>query len=135
MNDEEIRECANEKELTGDSSGCLPGCHDLGVHGDHQVAILDHLLVSLLDLGHHPVGEVIPDQGVGHVDDPLFRELDELSFDGHVIHEVSSITSFGENFITVKSIILRHSQMLNIGGLDVLFLSADEIFKEILKRD
>ena len=54
------------------------------VHGDHDLLLLSHQGVALLDLFRDPILEVRADHASADVDDPLLRHLLEVRHVGQV---------------------------------------------------
>ena len=68
----------NSKSRTRYRGGLLEDLGDLRVHLDHEVLLDSHLFVARRDLGLHPVGELVLEDGRADVGEPLLRRLREL---------------------------------------------------------
>ena len=66
------------KALTRYGGGLLEDLGDLRIHLDHEVLLDSHLFMTRRDLGLHPVGELVFEDGRADVGEPLLRRLREL---------------------------------------------------------
>ena len=66
------------KALTRYRGGLLEDLGDLRIHLDHEVLLDSHLFMTRRDLGLHPVGELVFEDGRADVGEPLLRRLREL---------------------------------------------------------
>ena len=66
------------KALTRYGGGLLEDLGDLRIHLDHEVLLDSYLFMTRCDLGLHPVGELVLEDGRADVGEPLLRRLREL---------------------------------------------------------
>ena len=71
---------AYDKTLTADVERAAECCCNLGIKLNHKILLLCKLLVAALDLLGDPLPQVVTNDGVDHVDDPLSRKLGYVSF-------------------------------------------------------
>ena len=110
--------------------GGMPGGCDFRVEVDHQVLLLGQLRIAGLDLGEDPVAEAVSEQGVGDVDDPLLRDLQQFLLDRHVLLEFLVIAHARHDVLQRQAFILRKVQVVDRRTLDVLLLAGYEVLQE-----
>ena len=110
--------------------GLLPGGLDFWVDVDHLVPFPLDLQVPFGDHVHHPFGELVSDDGVGDVDDPLLTHLLHLSHDWHVEHEVGVVTNLRQDALDGQAIILWNSKVAELAALHVLLGSAYQVLQK-----
>ena len=80
-------------ELTADIHGVAEGSGNLRIELDHEVVLLGEVHVAASDHIGDPKSELLSDEGVDHVDDPLPRQPRDVA----VVREV------GDNFLVLLS--------------------------------
>lgn len=111
-------------------SGGMPGGCDFRVEVDHEVLLLGQLRIAGLDLGEDPVAEAVSEQGVGDVDDPLLRDLQQFLLDRHVLLEFLVVAHARHDIFQRQAFILRKVQVVDRRTLDVLLLAGYEVLQE-----
>ena len=69
-----------DDSLTADVGRVGKGCGNLWIEVDHKVTLLRKLLVAVFDLLRDPLSEVVAEQRIDHINDPLPWQLDDISF-------------------------------------------------------
>ena len=64
--------------LTAHSYGLMEDLSHLGIHLDHDVLLVGHLVVSNLDQSLDPFQEIIQEYAGANVGNPLLRSLRQL---------------------------------------------------------
>ena len=68
-----------DDSLTADVGRVGKRCGNLWIEVDHKVTLLRKLLVAVFDLLRDPLSEVVAEQRIDHINDPLPRQLDDIS--------------------------------------------------------
>ena len=108
----------NDKVLTADVERASESCCDLWVELDHELLLLGKLLVAALDLLRDPLPQVVADDGVDHVDDPLARELGDVASVGHVVLDLLHPQAEVKNALDRESQVAGDVQVLCRFSLD-----------------
>ena len=82
-------------ELTADIDGVAEGSGNLRIELDHEVVLLGKVHVAASDHIGDPKSEVLTNEGVDNVDDPLPRQPRDVTF----VREV------GDNFLVLASLL------------------------------
>ena len=96
----------------------LEGLSNLRIHVDQQIFLSSDLPVALLDLPLDPLAEVLADDGVADVDDPLLGQLRQLLVDWEELEHLRILLEELEDVLHGQSIILWDMQVCNILGLN-----------------
>ena len=83
----------------------------LRVELDHEVALLGHAGVALLDLLLDPVGEEVVEDGVRHVHEPLLGQLRDLALVRVVDEGVGVVADELLQPLDLQGFVLRHLQV------------------------
>ena len=86
----------------------------LGIHGDHDLLLLRHEGVSLINLVVDPIPEWIADDRHTYVHDPLLRGMSEIGFVWEIRFDARSIGDKGEDLLQRKILIVGHGERLDI---------------------
>ena len=111
--------------LTGDGGAGVEGRGHLRVQLDQQVALQLDLLVPLLDLLLHPVGESVAEDCVRDVDDPLLGQLAHLLPVGVVVEGLRVLSEEVCQARHRERLVLRH---LQVAARVVLDVCSEKIF-------
>ena len=109
----------NESILTGYSSRVLESCGDIRIELDHEIVGDHQLLVTLIDAATNPLLEVITDKAINEVNNPLFRQLLDLSLIRKVVTYDAVISTEYVDVCCGQSLVLRNRQMLRIFVLHI----------------
>ena len=129
-----VQRCQQDKRmiaLTTELSGCLElGCQ-LGIHVDHDLLLLRHQGVSLLNLLGDPTSEVLAQHGGTYVDDPLFWNLWNVNLVRHVGFNLRHPTYILKDLLEREVLVLRHVQCLHRVVGHIGLLAADQVLQEV----
>ena len=103
----------------------------LGIHVDHDLLLLRHQGVALLNLLRDPISEALAQHGGTDVDDPLFGDLWNVNLVGHVGFDMRHLSNIGKDLLQRKILVLGHVQGLHLIIWDIRLLAADQVFQEI----
>ena len=110
--------------LTGDvGAGGELGRH-LGVHGDHDLLLLGHDGVPILDLFLDPLLEAGTDDGRAHVHDPLLRDLLDVGLVRQVVVDLRLRAGEGEDVLQAQAFVLWNMNILDLVVVDPALLAA-----------
>ena len=131
--DELERICA-ATVLTGDvRAGFELGGH-LRIHGDHDLLLLRHERVPLLDLLGDPLLEVLAHDGGADVQDPLLRDLRQVGLVGQVQVDLRVLAHEGEDLLERQVLVLRHVDVLDGVVVQVRLLPLHDVLEEVDRR-
>ena len=119
--------------LTGDCSGVHECCHDVWVHVDAEVALLDDGGVPVVNPFLHPSREFIFGGGVDDVAEPLLWQLLPVQLIGQVLEALVVLGDEVLDLLDAERVILRDREVLDIIGLDLLLGAGDEILEKIYR--
>ena len=91
---------------------------DLGIYSDHQVLGLGYFLVPGGNLVFQPVGERLPNNAGGHVNDPLLRQLSDLLGDWIVSEAVRVLSKEVFDVLDAEALVLWAEGVVDLGTLD-----------------
>ena len=91
---------------------------DFRVHRDHEVALLRHLGVPLLDLLLDPRRESVAEDGVRHVDEPLLGQPCDLALVRVVDVGVRELSDELLQSLHLQRLVLRHLEVLRLVVLE-----------------
>ena len=109
---------AYNKTLTADVERAAESSCDLGVKLNHEILLLCKLLVAALDLLRDPLPQVVTNDRVDHIDDPLSRKLGDVSFVGHVVLDLVNLHAKLKDALDRKPQVAGHVQVLRRLGLN-----------------
>ena len=61
----------SELKLTADIVRATKGCGDFGIKFYHEIVLFREVIVAILNLVGYPLSEVVSNDRIYHVDDPL----------------------------------------------------------------
>ena len=118
-------------QLTADVGGRAELGGHLWVDVDHDLLLLGHLGVALLDLVDHPGLERLADHGGADVDDPLLRRLRQVWVVGHVGGDVGVLHGELGDILEVEALVLRHVDRLHLVFRHVSLLPREDVLEEV----
>ena len=98
-----------------------------GVHLDHKVPCFYELIVSVIDLRVNPVLEILTNDGIEYVSQPLPREFWEVTFIRQIILHFRVERSLVEYCLNSELIVLRNEDDLYLIALDLFLLPSYEV--------
>ena len=104
--------------LTADIDGAAKSCSYLRVELDHEVALLRDLLVAILDLLGDPRTELVANDGVDQVDDPLPRQLGHVSLVWQVLLDLPELAAVLEDRRDAERLVHGYVQVPRVLRLD-----------------
>ena len=111
------------------AGGELGGHHR--VHGDHDLLLLGHQGVALLDLLEDPLSEVVADDGGAHVHDPLLRHLLQVRRVREVEPNLGLAGDVGHHLLEGEVLVLRHVDVLHVLVGEVGLLPTKDVLEEV----
>ena len=109
--------------LTAYCSAVQEGSHDVRIHVDSQVLLLNNLLVSLPDLLLDPRGKRLPCACVDDVRQELLRQLLDLLLYREVLEAGRVLVHEDLHLLDGEVLVLRDCQMLDLIRLEELLLT------------
>ena len=103
----------------------------IGVHSDHDLFLLAHQCVALLDLQVDPVLELLAQDGRNHVDQPLLGDFRHVNLVGEIHEHERLVDDKLKDFLDGEVLVLRHEDRLYLVVMDVRLTSAQNIFQEV----
>ena len=103
----------------------------LGVHRDHELSLLRHLGIALLDLVGDPVLEWLTRHGSYNVDQPLLWRLGQVNRVWQVVEDARVVVDLLHDLLNRQALVLRDMEMLNLVILDVAFLLVQHVLQEV----
>ena len=117
--------------LTADVAARL----ELGGHRridrDHDLLLVVHGGVAVLNLVGDPVTERLPDHRGADVDNKLFRRLRDVRLVRQVVRDVRIQVGKCGDVLQRQVLVRRHEQELDLVVAQVLFLRADDVLQEV----
>ena len=117
--------------LTGDMSGGLELGGQLRIHVDHDLLLLRHQGVALLNLLCDPVSETLAQHGSTYIDYPLFRNLRNVNLVRHVGFDLRHRSNILKDLLEREVLVLRHIQCLDRVVGHIGLLGADQVLQEV----
>ena len=102
---------ADNKTLTADVERAAECSCNLGVKLNHEFLLLCKLLIATLDLLRDPLPQVVTNDRVDHIDDPLSWKLGDVSFVGHVVLDLVYLHAKLKDALDRESQVARHMQV------------------------
>ena len=118
-------------QLTADVGGRAELGGHLWVDVDHDLLLLGHLGVALLDLVDHPGLERLADHGGADVDDPLLGRLRQVRVIRHVGGDVGVLHGELGDILEVEALVLRHVDRLDRPILHVRLLAGGDVLQKV----
>ena len=103
----------------------------LWVHRDHQLSLLGHQGVALLDLLSHPLLEWCAKHGCNDVDEPLLGRLWEVDLIGQVVGDIRVVVEEHHDLLQRQVLVLRHVEVLDAVVLEVPLLLVQDVLQEV----
>ena len=94
---------------------------------DHAVLLGGHLLVAVVVGLHHPLGEGLPDHGVGDVADELARQPAPVLLLRQVVENLGVLLDLLEDVVDGEGLVHRHVDVAHPVALDVLTTRGAEL--------
>ncbi len=109
----------------------MDGVCDLRVDVDKHFLLDQQVLVALVDLLLHPVGEGIFQQSVADVGNPLPRQLQVLLIVGQIVVNNAVRSDKGCDITDRQAFILRHGYPSHVFAFDPLLIAGDQVLQEV----
>ena len=117
--------------LTRDMSrGCELGSEGR-IHCDHQLALLRHQGVAILDLLSNPSPEGITEDSSADVHNPLLGDLREVWLVREVVGQVALAAHILEDLLQGEILVLRDVERLHLAVQDVALLASQEVLQVV----
>ena len=115
-----------DNNKTGDNAVVLTAHHraglecpsDGGVHVQQQIMFYRQLVVAIAYLLPDPTLEVLSDQGVDQVDDPLTRQSAHIAISWEVVLHHRVLDTGLQNLLDCEPFVVRYVDVLRLGLLD-----------------
>ena len=107
-----------EIELTAHHRGGHERLRDGRVQVEHEVVLGGDPVVPTADLLGDPALEVVADEGVDQVDDPLPREPADVALVGEVVVQDGVLLAGLEELLDREAFVVRYIYLLRLGLLD-----------------
>ena len=104
--------------LTANVDGAAECCSNLWVEFNHEITFIRNLIIAFLALSRYPFAELITNERVDHVDDPLAWQFIEVSFFGQVLLDLLKLVAVRDNLCAAERIVHWHMQVLRILRFD-----------------
>ena len=117
--------------LTADVSAGLVVLKELRIHANHHALLFRHHSVAFFDLVHHPVPELLAQDGGANVDDELLGDLGQVDVLRQVVLDLRLVGDELHDVLDGQALVLWHVQGLDLVVLHVLLLPADDILEEV----
>ena len=118
-------------QLTRDMCGGLKLGSQLGIHVDHDLFLLRHQGVSLLNLLCDPISEVLANHRGTYIDYPLFWNLWNVNLVRHVGFNLRNTSNIIKDLLEREVLVLRHVQCLHRVVRHIGLLAADQVLQEV----
>lgn len=99
--------------LTADGLRVVEGFGNFRVHLNVEVVLSNHRRVSFFDSGRDPLLELITDQGVCDVADPLSRQLVQVTFFWEEIGIHRVLLDLAPDLLDCQGLVVRHEDVVN----------------------
>ena len=117
--------------LTADVSAGLVVLKELRIHANHHALLFCHHSVAFFDLVHHPVPELLTQDGGANVDDELLGDLGQVDVLQEVVLHLRLVGDVLQDVLDREALVLRHVQGPDLVVLHVLLLPADHVLQEV----
>lgn len=101
------------------------------VHANHQLLLLCHGGVPILDLLSNPSPKGITEDNRTDVDYPLLRDLRQVHLVWKVVVHISLCSNELHDLLQAQVLVLRHVDRLDISVQHVTLLAIEEILEEV----
>ena len=98
---------------------------------DHDLFLLGHQGVSLLNLLSDRISEVLTQLRSTDIDDPPFGNLWNVNLVRHVGSNLRYLSDVGKDLLQGQILVLRHVQGLHLIVWDIRLLAPNQVFQEI----
>ena len=120
-----------EVRLTADMCAGLELRGHCRVHGDHNLILVSHVGVAVLDLFCDPVLEWLSDHSSQDIHDPLLGHLWQIHFVRQVVDDSWILSREFKDALEAQVLVLGHEDGLDVVTGDVGLLTVDDVLQEV----
>ena len=120
-----------KKVLTTHVAAGLELGRHLGIHGDHELALVGHEGVAVLNLVSDPLLERLAYDSCANVHDPLLRHVRKVRLIRKVRLDQGLGRDEGEHFLEREALVVRHVDGLDVRVVEAPLLPHEDIFQEV----